>query len=107
MQALRHVGFVEEMEEQDDNFPKNPEFRAKMIVDLSKPLVPSCFIPLLNSQVSRVHFRYEGVFHFCKKSGYVGHYTLACSLSDYEEHWRLRLRVIEWKLRNLGSYMVL
>lgn len=66
--------FIEEMEEPMADLPTYPEIRAKMMVDLSKPLIPGCFLPLHDSQVIWVYFRYESVFRFCKNCGCVGHY---------------------------------
>lgn len=47
MQALRYVGFVEEMEESQGVLPTEPEFRAKMLLDLSRPLIPGCFVTFI------------------------------------------------------------
>lgn len=64
-----------------------------MLIDLSKPLIPGCFLPPFYSQVIWVYFRYEDVLRFCKKCGCAGHYTRACNLSYYEAHRRIRDRV--------------
>lgn len=93
MQALRHVGFIESIPDETMDLPKDPIFRAQMLTDVSKPLIPCCFLPLFDSQVIWVYFRYEGVFRFCKKCGCAGHYTRSCNLSDYEARRRIRVRV--------------
>lgn len=43
MHALRHVGFVEQFQDQDGVFPVGPEIRARMLVDLSFPLISGCY----------------------------------------------------------------
>lgn len=78
MQALSHVGYVEYVEHDGGEFPSKPEFHASVLVDLTRPLIPGCFLPLFNDQVIWVYFRYEGVFSFCKECGCVGHYTCHC-----------------------------
>lgn len=45
MHALRHVGFVEQFQDQDGVFPVGPEIRARMLVDLSFPLISGCYLP--------------------------------------------------------------
>ncbi|KAL2938393.1 Glycine cleavage system H protein [Bienertia sinuspersici] len=45
---------------------------------LGKPLVPGCYIEYEPNNLIWVDIRYEGVFHFCKKCGIIGHDTLAC-----------------------------
>lgn len=81
LEALHHVGYVEEIDPQ--GFLDEPEFRAKVKLDLSKPIIPGCNIPLRDNQASWVPSRYEGVFKLCKKCGVVGHYTCNCTLSSY------------------------
>lgn len=88
------------MPDETTDIPNELEFRAQMLIDLSKPLIPSCFLPLYDSQVIWVYFRYEWVFKFCKKCGCAEHYTWSCNLSDYEAHRRIRIRVAD--LEQLG-----
>lgn len=50
-QVLRHVSFIESMPDKTTDLPHEPKFRARMLIDLSKPLIPGCFLPLFYSQV--------------------------------------------------------
>lgn len=85
-----HEGFIEEVDAEAASLPADTKVGAKMLVDLSKPLIPGCFLPLHDSQVIWLYFCYEGVFHFCKKCGCVGHCASACAISDYESQKRIR-----------------
>lgn len=85
--------FIEEMEEPMADLPTDPEIRAKMMVDSSKPLIPGCFLPLHDSQVIWVYFRYESVFRFCKKLWLRWTLPKSCNLSDFQAHRHIRVRV--------------
>lgn len=93
LQCFKHVGFVEKLDFQGNGLPDELEFRAKVYFDLSKPLIPGCFVPLQEGQAVWVYFRYEGVFKFCKKCGLVGHYTSNCRAMDYEAYTRITSRL--------------
>lgn len=58
MQALHHDGFIEEMEDKVSDLPCEPQFRARMLLDLSRLLISSWLLPLYDSQVIWVYFRY-------------------------------------------------
>ncbi|KAL2898901.1 hypothetical protein RDABS01_023983 [Bienertia sinuspersici] len=55
--------------------------RARVRTQLGKPLVPGCYIEYEPDKLLWVDFRYEGVFHFCKKCGIIGHDTTTCRRS--------------------------
>lgn len=93
LEALRHVGYVEQLDHDDQIYREEPEFRAKVRLDLSQTLVPGGYIPLGGSQAAWVYFRYEGVFKFCKNCGIVGHYTSNCLISEYRANRWLRSRL--------------
>lgn len=82
--------------EEVDNFgpglPTETYLRARLLVDLSPPLIPGLYLPLGDGQVMWVYFRFEGVFKFCKKCGNVGHYAGSCLLSAYDAHHILHRR---------------
>lgn len=98
LEALRHVGYVEELDEEDYAYHDEPEYRAKVRLDLSQPLIPGCYIPLGGNQAAWVYFRYEGVFKFCKRCGVVGHFTCNCTLTEYRAS-----RWIKHRLEGLES----
>ncbi|KAL2899428.1 hypothetical protein RDABS01_024510 [Bienertia sinuspersici] len=55
--------------------------RAQVWTQLGKPLVPGCYIEYEPEKLLWVDFKYEGVFHFCKKCGVIGHTTVECRKS--------------------------
>ncbi|KAL2905809.1 hypothetical protein RDABS01_004519 [Bienertia sinuspersici] len=55
--------------------------RARVWTHLGKPLVPGCYIEYEPEKLLWVDFKYEGVFHFCKKCGVIGHTTVECRKS--------------------------
>lgn len=83
LKCLNLIGYVELMEQNGDVLPSTPEFRAKVWLDLTKPLIPGCFVPVPGGQLVWVYFCYEGIYKFCKKCGLVGHYTCNCDYSAY------------------------
>lgn len=74
-QASHHVGYIEKIEHAQHDLPSSPEIKARLLVDLSQALIPSCYLPLYGNEVVWVYFRYEGVFKFCKKCETVGYCT--------------------------------
>lgn len=46
LQCLRLLGYVETLEQNGEVLPINPEFRAKVWLNLKKPLIPGCFVPV-------------------------------------------------------------
>uniref|UniRef100_A0A803N9U8 Zinc knuckle CX2CX4HX4C domain-containing protein n=1 Tax=Chenopodium quinoa TaxID=63459 RepID=A0A803N9U8_CHEQI len=93
VETLKLVGFVETLECDGEGLPLDaPEFRGQVLVDLSKPLVPGCFVPG-EFEPLWVYFRYEGVFMFCKKCGMVGHFKEFCHSLDYVAARRVTSRM--------------
>uniref|UniRef100_A0A803MKD0 CCHC-type domain-containing protein n=1 Tax=Chenopodium quinoa TaxID=63459 RepID=A0A803MKD0_CHEQI len=93
VETLKLIGLVETLECDDDGLPHDaPEFRGQVLVDLSKPLIPGCFV-LGEFDPIWVYFRYEGVFMFCKKCGMVGHFREFCHASDYVAARRIQSRM--------------
>uniref|UniRef100_A0A803MM62 Reverse transcriptase zinc-binding domain-containing protein n=1 Tax=Chenopodium quinoa TaxID=63459 RepID=A0A803MM62_CHEQI len=82
VETLKLVGLVETLEYDSDGLPAEPELRGQVLVDLSKPLIPGCFVPGDGAPLW-VYFRYEGVFMYYKKCGLVGHFDDFCHSSDY------------------------
>lgn len=56
------MGYIEEIVHANPDLPSPPEIRAKMMIDLSLPLITGCYLPLYDNQVVWVYFRYEGIF---------------------------------------------
>ena len=93
VRLLSHVGHVEKVDHYGVGLPLQPYLRALVSIDLTIPLIPGCFLPLEDRQVTWVYFRYEGIFKFCKECGCVGHNTGRCNLSAYDAHRILQRRV--------------
>lgn len=69
VRLLNHIGYVEAIDNYGSGLPLDPYLRARVVLDLTKPLVPGCFVPLEGNRVAWVYFRYEGIFCFCKECG--------------------------------------
>ena len=96
VRILSHVGLIEAIENHGVGLPTQPFLRAKIIIDLTQPLIPGCFLPTEGDRVSWVFFRYEGVFRFCKECGCIGHNTGRCNLSAFDA-----TRIIQRRVREL------
>lgn len=81
---LSHVGLVEAIDGDNLGLPHQPFLRASLVFNITKPLIPGCFLPLEGNSVVWIYFRYEGVFKFCKECGCIGYNTGRCPLSAYE-----------------------
>ncbi|KAL2930957.1 hypothetical protein RDABS01_036367 [Bienertia sinuspersici] len=70
--------------------------RARVWTQLGKPLVPGCYIEYEPDKLLWVDFKYEGVFHFCKKCGVIGHNTAECRKSWDEADQDLNERIVAY-----------
>lgn len=94
-----HVGLVDVIDSEGRGMPQQPFLRARLVLDITKPLIPGCFLPLDEERVAWVYFRYEGIFKFCKECGCVGHNTGRCPLSAYDAR-----RIISSRLQDLEHH---
>ncbi|KAL2904631.1 hypothetical protein RDABS01_003341 [Bienertia sinuspersici] len=70
--------------------------RARVWTQLGKPLVPGCYIEYEPEKLLWVDFKYEGVFHFCKKCKVIGHNTAECRKSWDEAEQDLNDRIVAY-----------
>ncbi|KAL2943662.1 hypothetical protein RDABS01_032009, partial [Bienertia sinuspersici] len=70
--------------------------RARVWTQLGKPLVPGCYIEYEPEKLLWVDFKYEGVFHFCKKCGVIVHSTTECRKSWHEAEQDLNERIVAY-----------
>lgn len=87
------MGLIERIHCEEHRLPSKPYLRARLVIDVTKPLIPDCFLPLDEQRVSWVDFRYEGIFKFCKECGCVGHNIGKCPLSSYEAQRLIQRRM--------------
>lgn len=97
IRLLSHVGHVEAVDNYGSSLPLDPYLRARVLVDLTQPLIPGFFVPLEDNRVSWVSFRYEGIYRFCKECGCVGHNTDRCNLSAYDAQRIVQRRLHEFE----------
>uniref|UniRef100_A0A803MWP5 CCHC-type domain-containing protein n=1 Tax=Chenopodium quinoa TaxID=63459 RepID=A0A803MWP5_CHEQI len=93
-----HLGYLDELELiANGRLPNRSELRARMIIDITQPLILGCYIPIEGDRVIWVYFRYEGVFRFCKRCGRIGHNISNCNLCAEvgARHLSRRLTVVE------------
>lgn len=84
IRILSHVGFVNEIENNGSGLPNQPYLQARIVVDVTLPLIHGYYLFLDEEHVVWVYFRYEGVYKFCTECCLVGHYTGRCTLSAYD-----------------------
>lgn len=97
VRILSHVGLVEAVDSDHQGLPNQSFLHARLVVDLTKPLIPGCFLPLDGDRVAWVYFRYEDIYKFCKECGCVGHNTGRCPLSAYEAQKIILRRVKDFE----------
>ena len=64
VRLLSHVGLVDAIDSEGPRIPQQPYLRARLVLDVTKPLIPGCFLPLGDDKVAWIYFRYEGIFKF-------------------------------------------
>lgn len=97
VRILNHVGYVDVIDDNGQGLPHQPYLRARIIINLSQPLIPGCFLPLDDNRATWVYFRYEGIYKFCKECGCVGHHTGCCNLSAFDAQRIIRRRLHEFE----------
>ena len=98
LRILIHVGVVDTIENNGPRLPFEPYLRVRLMIDLSRPLIPGCFLPLDAERVIWVYFRYKGVYMFCKKCGRVGP-ALVATTSPHMMHQR----VVHWRIQEFET----
>uniref|UniRef100_A0A803MUJ9 Zinc knuckle CX2CX4HX4C domain-containing protein n=1 Tax=Chenopodium quinoa TaxID=63459 RepID=A0A803MUJ9_CHEQI len=89
--VLSHIGEVTMVDDSNGQFPILYH-HFKILVDLSLPLIPGCYFPTINNQVTWVRFNYEGIFRLCKKCGFVGHSKNFCAAEQESITYHLEAR---------------
>ena len=97
VRILSHVGLVEAIDGDNHGLPLQPYLRARLVFDITKPLIPGCFLPIEGNRVVWIYFRYEGFYKFCKECGCVGHNTGRCPLSAYEARRIIMRRIHDFE----------
>ncbi|XP_074313509.1 uncharacterized protein LOC141648685 [Silene latifolia] len=92
---LSHVGDICEEEVVNSLTPPRCFVRVKVWVDLSKPLIPGCYLEIDDRTHQWIGFSYEGVFRFCKTCGEVGHRVSFCPSGKIHGARRIRARMEE------------
>ncbi|XP_074283125.1 uncharacterized protein LOC141607670 [Silene latifolia] len=98
---LSHVGDICEEETYPTLLPTRNFVRVKVWVDLSKPLIPGCYLALNDREHQWIGFSYEGVFRFCKTCGQVGHRVLFCPSGKVRGARDIQSRLDELSSRGL------
>ncbi|KAL2906002.1 Halomucin [Bienertia sinuspersici] len=75
---LEHVGVCIFLDKDNDESKPQRSTRARLWLNLRKPLIPGVFLELQDGTMKWVDIRYKGVFIFCKKYGMIGHKTDHC-----------------------------
>ncbi|XP_074310242.1 uncharacterized protein LOC141646048 [Silene latifolia] len=98
---LSHVGDIYEEETYPSLLPPRNFVRVKVWIDLSKPLIPGCYLALNDREQQWISFSYEGVFRFCKTCGLVGHRISFCPSSKDAGARAIRARLDDLAARGL------
>lgn len=61
-------------------------------MNLSLPLIAGCYFPTYDNRATWVRFKYEGIYRFCKKCGFVGHGQDTCAKEQDEVTFHLERR---------------
>lgn len=93
--ALKKLGRVVGFDEVSLRDGPKEFIRARVQVELNKPLVPGYFYEYSQDHFKWIDFRYEGIFIYCKKCGMAGHKASACPYSIEEAQMRFGRRMSE------------
>ena len=93
--ALKKLGRVVGFDERSLREGPKEFIRARVQVELNKPLVPGYFYEYSQDHFKWIDFRYEGIFIYCKKCGMVGHKASSCPYSIAEAQMRSGRRMSE------------
>ncbi|XP_074265845.1 uncharacterized protein LOC141588296 [Silene latifolia] len=98
---LSHVGDICEEESYPSLLPPRNFVRVKVWVDLSKPLIPGCYLALNDREHQWIGFSYEGVFRFCRTCGLLGHRVSFCPSGKVHGSRGIQARLNELTARGL------
>ncbi|OMP13551.1 hypothetical protein COLO4_01438 [Corchorus olitorius] len=79
--------------------------RVRVLVDLTRPLIPSCSMVRDDGVRERIRFRYERVAKFCKHCGFIGHTHPHCPYTNTEVE-RMLNEQMEEVTHNLGHGII-
>ncbi|KAH9621677.1 hypothetical protein KSS87_012029 [Heliosperma pusillum] len=75
---LSHVGTVYEEESFPSLLPTRNFVKIRVWIDLSKPLIPGCYLALTKREHAWISFSCEGIFRSCKTCRKIGHLVSFC-----------------------------
>lgn len=93
--ALEKLGRIIRFDEASLREGPKEFIRAKVYVEMHKPLIPGYFYEYSSNHFKWIDFIYEGVFVFCKKCGIIGHKEPRCRMSLEEAHLQSGARMAE------------